>query len=304
MTGGYIDPRKSRLQAVRVVNRWRDEYESLTERALQIKRNIESKDQEITAAMGEHQKLNQKLNQYDDSREPLQVELRVKNIHLDKQRDQLESNLKRKEEVEKLLKEYSDNISGFEAEMSSEFKKALTADEERQLEQLNTTVQDLQKQWNDLSKSRRELEGRKQLLEVDLRENLRLKLDNLNSQEIDTSATGSSGNLKAAERGLKRSQKAVSVIETKLQESEAHIEESETKTVTLQKEKSEREERQQEVARVIEKHQKKMEKSIQKKAILTARAAECAKNIRDLGVLPEEAFERFAETPSDKVSRT
>jgi structural maintenance of chromosome 3 (chondroitin sulfate proteoglycan 6) len=232
------------------------------------------------------------------------MELRAKNTHLDKHRDQLESNLKRKENVEKLLQEYSDNISGFEAEMSSEFKKVLTADEERQLEQLNTTIPDLQKQWNELSKSRRELEGRKQHLEVDLRESLRLKLDNLNSQEIDTNLAGSSGNVKGAERSLKRSQKAVAAIEAKLQESEGQIEEAETKITTLQTEKSEREERQQEVARVIEKYQKKMEKSIQKKAILTARAADCAKNIRDLGVLPEEAFERFAETPSDKVSRT
>jgi structural maintenance of chromosome 3 (chondroitin sulfate proteoglycan 6) len=289
------------LEAVRAVNKWRDEYESLRQQALEIRRNVERKDQEITAAMSEQQKLTQRLNQYDDSLEPLKMELRVKTSHLERQKDQLEANLQRKENVEKLLKEHGDNISGLEAEKASDFKKALTANEERQLEQLNTTIQNLMKQWNELSNSRRELEGRKKRLEVDLRENLRLKLDNLNSEDIDTHASGSSGNLKEAQRDLKKAQLAVAAVDTKLQESETHIEEAESKIVGLEKEKAQKEERQQELARAIEKYQKRMEKSVQKKAILTARLQDCSKNIRDLGVLPDEAFERFSSASSDKV---
>ena len=151
--------RKSRLEAVRAVNKWREEYESLRQQALEIRRNVERKDQEITAAMSRLQNLNQKMKQYDDSLEPLKMELRVKTTHLEKQRGQLEAILQRKENVERLLKEHSENISALEAEMSSDFKKALTANEERQLEQLNNTIQDLQKQWNDLSNSRREIRG-------------------------------------------------------------------------------------------------------------------------------------------------
>jgi structural maintenance of chromosome 3 (chondroitin sulfate proteoglycan 6) len=301
MTGGYIDPRRSRLDAVRAVNKWRDEYESLREMALEIRQEVERKDQEITAAMGELQKLEQKLRQWDDGFDPLKRELRVKSAHLEKQKDQLEANLKRRDVVENLIKDYGDSIAGFEAEISSEFKKALTANEEHQLEQLNSIVQESQKQWNELSKSRRELESRKQLLEADLRENLRLKLDSLNSEVIDTTASSSSGNLKEAQRELKKVIKAATAIEDRLRESETQIEEAETKISNLVKEKSHREEQQQELARDIEKRQKKMEKSIQKKALLQQSAAECAKNIRDLGVLPEEAFERFANTDSNKV---
>lgn len=304
MTGGYIDPRKSRLEAVRTVNKWRNEYESLRQQALEIRRNVERKDQEITAAMGENQKVNQKMNQHDDSLEPLKMELRAKAAHLERQKDQLEASLQRKENVERLLKEHSDNISGLESEKASDFKKALTANEERQLEQLNTTIQDLQKQWNDLSNSRRELEGRKKRLEVDLRENLRLKLDNLNGEDIDTHSSGSSGSLKEAQRNLKKSQKAVAAVDTKLQDSEIQIEEAESKIVGLEKERVQKEERQQELARAIEKYQKRMEKSVQKRAILAARLQDCSKNIRDLGVLPDEAFERFSSATSEKACNT
>jgi structural maintenance of chromosome 3 (chondroitin sulfate proteoglycan 6) len=301
MTGGYIDPRKSRLEAVRSVNKWRDEFESLRARTLEIRREVERKDQEITGAMGALQKLDLKLRQWDDGFDPMKTVLRQKNAHLDKKRGQLESYLRQRETVENLLKEYGDSISTFETELASDFKNALTANEERQLDQLNNNVQELQKQWNELSNSRRQLDSRKQFLEADLRENLRLKLDNLNSQAIDTTVGSSSGDLKEAQRDLKRVTKQTTELETKLQDSETQIEEAESKVLALNKEKMNREERQQELAKAIEKHQKKMEKSVQKKALLTQSAEECKKNIRDLGVLPEEAFERFANTDSNKV---
>jgi structural maintenance of chromosome 3 (chondroitin sulfate proteoglycan 6) len=304
MTGGYIDARKSRLVAVRAVNKWRDEYESLRDRALEIRRNVERKDQEITGAMSELQKLEQKLRQFDDGLDPLRGELKIKVQQLDRLKDQLDKTIRQREVVENLIKDYGDSISGFEMEMATEFKKALTSNEERQLEQLNASVQDLQKQWNELSKSRRELEGRKQLLEVDLRENLRLKLDSLNSQAFDTTAVSSSGNMKEAQRELKKVMKAAAAIENRLQESEAQIEEAETKISNLEKAKSQREEQQQVIAHQIERHQKKMEKSIQKKALLQQSLSDCSKSIRDLGVLPEEAFERFANTDSNKVCET
>ncbi|KAE9367921.1 putative chromosome segregation protein sudA [Stipitochalara longipes BDJ] len=302
MTGGYIDPRKSRLEAVRVVNKWRDEYESLRERSTEVRKEAERKEQEITAAMGGLHKLEQQLNRLDDSFDPFTRELRVKSSHLEKQRDQLEANIKRREVVEKLIKDYGDNLSSFEAELGMEFKKALSATEEKQLEQLNATVQDLQKQWNDISKSRRELEGQKQLLEVDLRENLRMKLDQLNSQEIDTTAGSGSGNLKESQRELKRVQKAAAAVEGKLEENETQVDEAEQHIAGLQKQVSLKLEKQQELARAIEKHQKKMEKSVTKKALLTTSAAECAKNIRDLGVLPDEAFEKYANIDSKTIT--
>lgn len=302
ITGGYIDPRKSRLQAVRAVNKWRAEYETLRERALEIRREIERKDQEITSAMSGLQKAEQQMRQLDDGFDPLKRDLWAKNSHLEKKRGQLESNVKQREIVESLLKEYGDRISSFEAELKSDFKKALSANEERQLSQLDDTIKELSEQCSELSKGRLDLESRKQLLEVELRDHLQQKLDSLNTQAIDNTASSSSGNLKESERELQRVTKQAAELEAKIQDSETQIEEAETRTSALAKEKTHREERQQEIARSIEKHQKRMEKSIQKKTILTQAAAEAAKNIRDLGVLPEEAFERFANTDSKKVS--
>ncbi|KAG4432391.1 hypothetical protein IFR05_012120 [Cadophora sp. M221] len=302
MTGGYIDPRKSRLEAVRTVSKWLDEYESLRARSDEIRKEVEQKDNEITEAIGDLHKLEQNLSRMDDSLDPLKVELRAKNTQLEKMRDSLEATTHQKDVVDQMIRDHGESITSFENDLAADFKKALTSQEERQLEQLNTTVQELQKEWNELSKARRELEGRKQLLEVDLRENLRLKLDQLNSQEIDAIAGGGSGNIKEAQRELKRVQKAAAAVAGKLEDAEAQIEETETKISNLGKERAVQVEKQSETAKIIEKAQKRMEKSVAKKAILTSSAADCAKNIRDLGVLPDEAFEKYSDKDSKYIT--
>ena len=47
-----------------------------------------------------------------------------------------------------------------------------------------------------------------------------------------------------------------------------------------------------------------MEKTLQRKALLISQAAECAKNIRELGVLPEEAFDKYENMQANTVSRS
>lgn len=129
-----------------------------------------------------------------------------------------------------------------------------------------------------------------------------MKLDQLNSQEIDATAGGGSGNLKEAQRELKRVQKAATAVTSKLQDAEAQIEEIEIKIANLAKEKAQQVEQQSEIAKTIEKAQKRMEKSVAKKALLTSSAADCAKNIRDLGVLPDEAFEKYSDKDSKYIT--
>ncbi|KAM5351462.1 hypothetical protein ACJ41O_004185 [Fusarium nematophilum] len=308
MTGGYIDPRKSRLQAVQAVNKWRDEYEKLMAQSRDIRRQVELKDQEITAAMSEVQKFEQRLRQADDGFGPLKHELQNKAAHLENERNHLDAAVKRQDSVEKNMNGFMEEVAAHEAEIGTDFKKSLTAAEERQLEELSSSTQELQKQWNEVSKARRDLERRKQLLEVDLRQNLQMKLDQLNSQAFENSTSGSSaGGLKEAQRELKKAQKSLSAVEANLQETESKMDEVQTQLERMGGEKAQREQDQQEISVRIEKQQKRMDKSLRRKALLTTQAAECAKNIRDLGVLPEEAFDKYenmeAKTITSKLKR-
>ena len=67
---------------------------------------------------------------------------------------------------------------------------------------------------------------------------------------------------------------------------------------TLEKAQNE----QAEDSRGISRQQKNTERYIAKKQMLMNRKDECNRNIRDLGVLPEEAFEKYTNEKLDKVS--
>jgi structural maintenance of chromosome 3 (chondroitin sulfate proteoglycan 6) len=308
MTGGYIDPRKSRLQAVQAVNKWRAEYERLLAQSRDIRQQTELKDQEITAAMSELQKARERLRQAVDGFEPLRHELMNKSTYLENERSHLDAAVKRRDAVESNMNSFLEDLSGHETELKSDFKKNLTSAEERQLEELGNSIQELQKQWNELSRSRRDLGRQKQLLEVDLRQNLQMKLDQLNSQAFENSSSGSSaGGLKEAQRELKKAQKAQKTVEASLEEVEAKLDDSQARLEQLENDRAQREQAQQEISARIEKQQKRMDKSLRRKAVLTTQAAECAQTIRDLGVLPEEAFDKYEnmdpKTVSSKIKR-
>jgi structural maintenance of chromosome 3 (chondroitin sulfate proteoglycan 6) len=54
--------------------------------------------------------------------------------------------------------------------------------------------------------------------------------------------------------------------------------------------------------RNIGKLQKNTERYLTKRQMLLSRKDECNRNIRDLGVLPEEAFEKYVKEKLDRVS--
>ena len=54
--------------------------------------------------------------------------------------------------------------------------------------------------------------------------------------------------------------------------------------------------------RGISKQQKNTERYLTKRQLLLNRKDECNRNIRDLGVLPEEAFEKYTNEKMDRVS--
>lgn len=303
LSGGWIDPQKSRMKAVRAANKWRDEFERLTQQSRDIRQQIERKDQEITAAMSNLQKAEAGLRHLDDDLEPTNAELRSKVAHLETERGHLDAALRRRDNVDRNMNSFIEDREAHEAELQTDFKKSLTAAEEQQLNELSERTQQLQKQWNEISSVRRDLENRKHLLEADLGQNLQLKLDQLNGQASEDLASGTtSEGLQEVQRELKKAQKAAKAVDADLREIESRTEELSEQHDQAANEKYTREQAQAEISQKIEKQQKRIERNLAKKGILTTQLAECAKNIRDLGVLPEEAFDKYENMETKTVS--
>ena len=301
-TGGSIDAKHSRLEAVRSVSKWRDDCDTHKARSAEIKRTLERKDQDITRAVGNVQKVEQKRVQQENSYGPLLQELRSKGNELQNKKDTLDAKHRASAKIEANMKTLTDQQNAHEAEIASEFKKALTRDEETQLENLNSTVQDLRQQYSDLSSARSDLESRKRIIEIELHENLRPRLDQLEAQELDDRTTsGSRGTLQESQRELKAITKRISTVDAKLQELDTSLEQATSSIQDLEHRYTEIKTGLTEIATAMEKSQKKTEKSIRKRRILAQQKEEVAHRIRDLGILPSGAFDKYKTTKSDAV---
>ncbi|KAN0069180.1 RecF/RecN/SMC [Elaphomyces granulatus] len=301
LTGGFHDSRQSRLEAVKNLTKWRDEFETKKTRGTEIRKELETLDQVVTRAVGELQKLEQQKQQVQGSSGPLRQDLKTKRDLLQNRTDNLDAKRRALRSIDTNLAALNDQVNALDAEMSSPFQKALTSEEETRLETLISTVQSLRRQFSELSSQRSELETRKSILEVELRENLRPRLDQLISQNLDLGEDAIQGNLKESQRETKRLGAALVKLNHRLQQVEDSIEQGNGKVTQLERRKVEIRKELEELAKSIEKHQRRMEKSMQKKAALTKQAAECTTNIRDLGVLPDEAFTKYKNTDSNNV---
>lgn len=293
LTGGYHDTRNSRLDGMKRLRNARREYERHADRKREIQQEIEALNQQITKAMSEIQKAEQKRLQLDGGYGPLREEMRRREGELNHKRDELEKKRRNWDNIEDSIRNMGDQVSSFEAELASDFKRALSNEEEGLLESVNASMPELQKQVKEVSSQRADLEARKNTVELELRENLRPRLDQLQlmDEEPDFGSGGASNtHLKERQQDLKRITKALEQVTAKLEENESVTEETQQTLQATQANRANKAKQIEDLQRAIQNHQKSIEKGAQKRSALNGRLTEVATQIRNLGVLPDAAF--------------
>ncbi|GAA5970675.1 hypothetical protein JCM11641_007396 [Rhodosporidiobolus odoratus] len=301
LTGGYHDVRRSRLDAVKQFKAAQRKDEELSASRGEIKQTLAKLDQEITQLMGKVQVAEGKLQRLVDERQPLaDAALRAQ-----EEEDRLKTKLAR---LEKQLVEHRSNMRGLEQEvklwkeeMESPFEKALSDEEEETMKRLTGEVDRTKKEMVELSKEVAELAKRKDLLDIELTENLRRRREELRGkiESFDMGAATAaqqdgaedgSEDLDARRSELKKLNRQVEELNQRLEEIDTETEKLSKDVSDLEKEREKRETQQADDQRSIARQQKNVERYLAKRQVLLQRKDECNKNIRDLGVLPEEAF--------------
>ena len=304
LSGGANNRKRSRIEAIRNVTRCRREHEAQKQRFDEVKRAVERKHQEITVVKGELQKLEQTKQRQENNYGPIRHQLFGQTSSLQNRMDELDSRRRALDNIDANIKILTDQQSAHRAEISTEFKKALTQEEETQLENLATMVKDLRRRYTDVSSKRSELESRKTTLEIELREHLRPRLDQLNAQAYETAEAGSDAKLIESKEELKKLDKLLERTGRRQRQLEESIDQAKSEIEELEQRRAEIRQQQEDIAKFIEKQQSRLTRSMQKKSELTKQHAEVTARIRDLGMLPQEAFAKYRKMkPDDIVSR-
>ncbi|EKM54326.1 uncharacterized protein PHACADRAFT_146168 [Phanerochaete carnosa HHB-10118-sp] len=308
LTGGWYDVRRSRLDAVRAVTSWRTKYEADEKRLREVTQAIQKTEQDITRLVGQIQVKTNQQTVARSARETLVEE----SANYTRERERLVQRIERLEgevlELESELASLERKVQAYREEMTSPLATDLSEEEEEEIENFGREVEQRQRQVLEYAKTKNELGKRKNMLEIELNESLRRRREELKTKietlgEAEAGDSTAAENLAAKQRELEKLNRSIEALQKRSQELEK---EREKLQAQLQEDKAavERLQNQQaEDSRGVSKQQKNTERYLAKKTMLMQRKEECNRNIRDLGVLPEEAFEKYTNEKTDRLVR-
>ncbi|KAJ3747632.1 structural maintenance of chromosome protein 3 [Lentinula detonsa] len=307
LTGGFHDIRRSRIEAIKAVTSWRSKYEEDTKKSKETKASIAEYDQKITQLAGQMSVLTAQQNQIREARERLMAE----GVMLTKEKEKLSSRLEKLEvdvqELETELSALQTKNASYEAELKMPMAQSLSAEEQTLIETLGVEVEQKRKELVELAKAKTSLESKKNSLEIELnerlrrrREELRTRLDLLSEPE---EANGAADDLESRLKELQSIDNAINSLTTRNQSLEKETDDISNNVQHLIKHLEELQSQQLDDGRNITRQQKVTERYLAKRQMLVSRKDECNRNIRDLGVLPEEAFEKYTHEKPDRLVR-
>ncbi|CAK1364631.1 unnamed protein product [Cercospora beticola] len=307
LTGGYYDTKRSRIDCMKRLVTARAELERVSGRKDEIRQELEKLDQKVTKARTNYQKIEQKREQLEGGYGPLRDELRRKEQDLNKRRDELESKQRSLENLDSLLGALSTQHSSYQSELQADFKKALSNQEEQELNAANGQLPDLRKQYAELGRELSDLEVQKRSLEDILNVNLRPRLYELQGAELDANADSTGKvNARLTDRSndLKRATKTLNSIDKRLQEIEGSIESAQEELSSLETKRTEQRAELEKLEQAIRRHQNRIEKGAERRGQFQSLLNQELATIRNLGVLPEAAFTpQYANLSSDNATK-
>ncbi|KAG0376230.1 Structural maintenance of chromosomes protein 3 [Mortierella sp. AD032] len=300
LTGGYQDTRNSRLNSIKTIKSYNLKYKAATERGQAVKLEIVNLDQRITALLNRIQLIEVRRKQLADKREENAAEYRALMKDEAVLKESVEAKEKAIRDIQADFKILQAQLEALDDELKSEMVQTLSTAEHRLLSELIAKSDNLKERLSVLATERSKMGTRKNILEITLRSNLRPRLDELRDK-IEHGNVMNDEELEKRRRDLTIFVKAIDENKRRTQEIEDELEMSEKtaadKESSLEKARTE----QQGESRRMHKSQKDAEKYVSRRNLLLRKKEDCTKNIRELGVLPEEAFEKYKNTQSQKL---
>ncbi|KAH7098435.1 RecF/RecN/SMC protein [Auriculariales sp. MPI-PUGE-AT-0066] len=313
LTGGYVDARRSRLDATRAVRTWSTRHSEAAQKLAEVKTRVAQLDANMTTLQGEAGAINERLSKLRKAGEVERDELTFLAREGERLREKQRKDESVRAEVNAELKAHQAKREAYEAELRSPMERRLTADEENMLGRLEQEVESTKTQLLEFKKARSELGSKRDMLEIDLNENLRRRRDELRARldvmvvgergEVDSSSDEAVADLDSRQRELKALEASIDELQAKLKTTDDQLDvlakDLQDKTAELEQAQAQ----QSDDARGMARQQKHAERYLAKRNMLEARRDEVNRSIRDLGVLPEEAFKATSEKTDRLVKK-
>ncbi|KAI8148435.1 hypothetical protein BJV82DRAFT_265879 [Fennellomyces sp. T-0311] len=300
--GGYMDSRHSRLEAAKNYKSWKTKLEQERERGTQVKQQIGQLDQEVTRLLGE-------LQLVESKRKQLQIQ-GDSTFHETKLRKEEESikqlvfaKAKALDDIRASAATLEQQIATYQSELASEPSQTLSAEEQHLLGENSKQIEAIKQRMAELSVAKAEAENEINTMKDRLEHDLKRRREELLSKSERATADSSSSELLRKQKEIKWISKKQDRLSKRITELDTLIDKHQQDLQGLTQSLEQLTAEQAQLAHHISKHEKSLERYLLRRSLLLQRKEDCSANIRDLGILPDDAFEKYGKMNIAKLLR-
>lgn len=292
LTGGYIDQKKSRLEIRSEIKLLQEKYNQISSKSETIKKSIEEKETRVTTAMAEIEKHNANRTHLRNLYSQQQLDHKAASKEVNLLQDAITRNSKVVKTLESALEKLQSQIDALESEKGAEFAESLSKEDQKELHDNTTELATLKETYILLTTSRSSAETKKRMLQDLLTSNLEKRKEELETVTHSQAAEEASDkleretvNLQSVSEKLQSLNDQMEAIDNALQTATDNKNKTLVDTEKLKNEEAK-------ALDILTKESKSFEKLLNKRSLYVQKQEDCIKKIRDLGSLPQEAFQK------------
>lgn len=301
LTGGYYDTRKSRLdlqkgkmECLRSLQVQERDYE-------EHKIKLQALESDINQLVSEMQRTETKNSKNKDIYDKMRADLRLNK----EEAQRIETSRAPKERslasLQASLESMKTTASSLNAELGTDLLSQLSVEDQREVDRLNDTIQQLTNENRKALTERIRLETEKNRMEMLLNNNLLKKLDRLQVDLQEMTGEDRKQKLEMLRLELESTNQRQAEVNKHFKELDDQIEACNKENRELLRNLEMWKSREREHQERINEDAKELEKMTNKQSLLLKKKDDCMKKIRELGSLPSDAFEKYQNLGSKQL---
>ncbi|XP_055912358.1 structural maintenance of chromosomes protein 3 [Eupeodes corollae] len=296
LTGGYFNTSRSRLEMQKKRTEYSETIKTFEEELASLRNELKQTEASINRVVTEMQRTETKQGKAKDVFEKVQGDIRLMKeelLRIEKYRAPKERSAA---QCRASLEAMNNTKAGLESEIQQELMSTLSAQDQREVDQLNDDIRRLNQENKEAFTQRMQLEVIKNKLDNLLTNNLFRRRDELIQALQEISVEDRKRKLNNCKNELVSTEKRIKKVNQDLEEMEKKVQEAVKSQKTLQKDLEVWTQKEKEAQDKIGEDSKKMEKWAAKENLLHQKIDECTEKIASLGALPQvdPAYQRMS----------
>ncbi|KAI8061999.1 RecF/RecN/SMC [Thamnidium elegans] len=302
MTGGYTDTKRSRLSAAKKLANWQTKLHQEQVRGQTIKQEIMDLDQKVTQLVSQLQTLEHQKKKivFNDDSQNLEIKLR-------KEEEILKNTIVVKKRALANIRVHGQllekQLLAYQNELTTDPTTSVLNEEQEILNRNSLAIEKISQQLTETANLRNEVEERIHSLRDSLDNDLLRKKEELLSKKDRVNTHGSLDEFNRRKQELKLVLKKLVKLNKSIEDLDNEIDELQEDDIKISSVLEQAIEVQMRITQGISREEKRLEENLLKRSLLSQKKEECNANIRDLGVLPDEAFEKYNNQRVEKLLR-